>query len=393
MKTIWGVDVVKKAPLLMAVGIIIWSLLAMVNPALGAPHVGAKAWVLYDLKSGQFLDGNNQREARPPASTTKIMTAIIALEYLELDEQAQVSQIAASTPATAIGVRAGQEMQVRDLIAAALLVSANDATVVLAERVAGSEPLFCYLMNKKAFVLGAFDTSFMNSNGLPADGHLSSCHDLFLISRYALQNQTFATTVALPSTVINHPGYPQGKQINNTNRMLTFYPGAKGIKTGTTNAAGQCLVTLAKREGRQLVSVVLKSGNRYGDSASILDYGFGSFTHSNLVSQKETFKRIKVEGGEWPEAEVYPERDVRAWIPEEGMIYLEKRVSLTYRPEAPIRAADKIGTLEVYYKGELVDIVGLTVKTTIEKRPQGIWRLIKKPKIVNDANSFEVDPA
>jgi len=383
--------VVKRAPLLITAGLILWSLLAVVAPAQGTPYVGAGAWGLYDLKSGQFLDGKNYREIRPPASTTKIMTAILALEYLELDEQAQVSQIAASTPATAIGVRAGQEMTVHDLIIAALLASANDASVVLAERVAGSEPLFCYLMNKKAFVLGAVDTCFFNSNGLPAEGHLSSCHDLFMISRYALQNQIFAATVALPSALIKHPGYPQGKQINNTNRMLTYYPGAKGIKTGTTNAAGQCLVALASREERQLISVVLKSGNRYGDTTSILNYGFGSFSHDILVGRNETFKNIKIEGGEWPEAGLYPERDVRAWVSEEGMVHLEKRISLNYRPQAPIRKEDKIGSLEVYYKGELVDIVGLTVKTTIEKRPTGIWRLFKKPRIVSDTNSFGAD--
>ena len=352
--------------------------LFFVSEAAADPWISARAYSVYDLKNGQLLDGKNLRTPLPPASTTKIMTALLALEYLELDEKALVSEQAAKTPPTVIGLKTGQEMKVRDLMAAALLSSANDATVVLAERIAGSEELFAYLMNKKAFVLGAAATDFKNSNGLPADGHLSTCHDLFIISRAALKKPFFAETVAKTEEYIAHPGYPQGKLIKNTTRLLTIYPGTKGIKTGTTDLAGNCLVGLAEREGRELITVVLRAGDRYRDSTALLDYGFKSFSPTMVVDKNLPLKFLRVNNGDTAKVTIYPEREVIIWLPENGLKHLEKRIILDYRPRAPIKKGDRIGTLEVYYKGELSDEVGLKAGAQVEKVPSGIWRIIRR---------------
>jgi D-alanyl-D-alanine carboxypeptidase (penicillin-binding protein 5/6) len=343
-----------------------------------APWISARAYCVYDLKTGQLLDGKNVRTPLPPASTTKIMTALLALEYLDLEEKALISERAAQTPPTAIGLRTGQEMKVRDLLVAALLSSANDATVVLAERIAGSEELFAYLMNKKAFVLGAAVTDFKNSNGLPATGHLSSCHDLFIISRAALQNPFFAETVAKAEESIAHPGYPQGKLIKNTNRLLTTYPGTKGIKTGTTDAAGKCLVGLAEKDNRQLITVVLRAGDRYRDSTTLFDYGFTAFYPTRVIDSQDTYKFLRIDNGDAAKVALYPERDITVLLPEDGLKNLEKRTVLTYRPQAPVKKGDRIGTLEVYYKGELVDKVGLRSGATVEKLPSGIWKILRR---------------
>lgn len=360
--------------------IIISLILAIQTPfqAIAAsPYISARAYCLVDLQTGQVLHGSSHRKSMPPASTTKVMTALLALEYLDLNEWARVSPRAAKTPPSSIGLKAGQEMKVGDLLTAALLCSANDATVVLAEKIAGSEEVFAYLMNKKAFLLGATSTHFKNSNGLPAQGHTSTCLDLVIISRAALQHDFFAQTVAKTKENISHPGYPQGKSISNTNRLLAIYPGSLGIKTGTTDAAGKCLVGLAEKEGRKLVTVVLKSGDRYRDSVALLDYGFKNFKQDQIILKENPFKTLRVKDGKSMKIAVQADRDIWVWLPSDGLSRIEKKVKLDYNPCAPIKRGDKLGIIEVYYNEELVSSARLVSNREVEKKPRGIWRLFR----------------
>ncbi|NLW44686.1 MAG: D-alanyl-D-alanine carboxypeptidase [Syntrophomonadaceae bacterium] len=368
----------KRFSLIVALVIAFSGLLIYPTAVLAVPRVGAGAYGVYDLETGQFLGGKNWRNPMPPASTTKIMTALLAEEYLDLEETALVSERAARTEPTTIGLKAGQQMRVRDLLTAALLSSANDATVVLAERIAGSEELFAHLMNKKAFVLGAVSTTFKNSNGLPAEGHLSTCHDLFLISRAALQKPFFAETVAMTEAYIDHPGYPQGKLVKNTNHLLTTYPGARGVKTGTTDSAGKCLVGLAERKGRQLVTVVLRAGDRYSATRALLDYGFEDLSPTRVIDKDKPFKYLRVDEGDAAKVAVCPERDSVIWLPEDGLKEVEKKVLLDYRPRAPVNKGERIGIIRLYYQGELVDEVGLHAASQVERIPSGVWRIIKR---------------
>ncbi|MGE5422171.1 MAG: D-alanyl-D-alanine carboxypeptidase family protein [Ignavibacteriales bacterium] len=346
------------------------------KPLAAAPYIGASAYCLVDMKTGQILLNKNAMQNRPPASTTKIMTGLLALEYLDLDDTAVVSRHASLTPPSAIGLREGDEMKVRDLLTAALLRSANDACVVLAEETAGSEELFAYLMNKKAFLLGATASNFVNSNGLPAKEHTSSCYDLFLISRAALQVDWFAHTVSRPGATIQHPHYPQGKLINNTNRLLSIYPGAKGIKTGTTNAAGQCLVGLVERDKRQLISIVLGSGERYQDSIALYEQGFKKFRRTKLVDHRKPFKVLRVVGGRSAKLTVYPRHDIWVWLMEKDQTAVNKVVLLNYNPKAPIQKGDKLGTLQIYYNGDLLDNTNLIAGGNVVKSPEGIMKLL-----------------
>jgi D-alanyl-D-alanine carboxypeptidase (penicillin-binding protein 5/6) len=377
---------VKKFSLILSFIIAFSGLLIYPGTVSAVPWVGAGAYCVYDLESGQFLGGDNWRTVMPPASTTKIMTALLAEEYLDLEETALVSEQAARTLPTTIGLKAGQEMRVKDLLVAALLSSANDATVVLAERIAGSEELFAHLMNKKAFVLGAVSTTFKNSNGLPAEGHLSTCHDLFIISRAALQKPFFAETVAKTEEYIDHPGYPQGKLVKNTNRLLATYPGMKGIKTGTTDAAGKCLIGLAERNGRQLVTVVLRADDRYSATKTLFDYGFDSFSRTKVIDKDKPFKYLRVDEGHAAKVAVCPEKNSVIWLPEDGLKEVEKKVLLDYRPRAPVNKGERIGIVRVYYKGELVDEIRLEAASQVERIPSGIWRIIKRAVNENRAD-------
>lgn len=338
------------------------------------PYIGSPAYCLMDFESGQLLLGKNIYEARPVASTTKVMTAVLALEYTNDDEIATVSARAAKTPESCIGLREGQKIKIEDLLKAALIRSGNDASVVLAEYIAGSEDIFAHLMNKKAYLLGAVNTNFRNASGLPHPEHNSSCYDLAVITRYALKNPQFARLVATRETTMNHPGYPAGKTINNTNRLLQSYPGATGVKTGTTNAAGNCLIASARRDDRTLISVVLRSPDRYGDSTRLLNYGYQSLTRERVVEKNQYFKQIRVAGGKKMTVEVYPEKDVYLWLPEHQK-EVEKVVKLDYRPQAPLEEGEKLGVLEIRYLGAPVERVNLITRQAVEKEPTGVWRL------------------
>jgi len=338
-----------------------------------APYMTAQAYCLLDLTSGQVMHGKKMHEMRPVASTTKILTAVLALEYAGLAELAVISPEAANTE-SGIGLKAGDQMTVEDLLKAALLESANDASVALAEHVAGSEDLFAYLMNKKAWVLGAVRTHFTNSSGLPDKGHRSTCYDLSLITRYALRNRVFTELVGTRQAVIKQPGYPEGRKIFNTNQLLGSYDGAFGVKTGTTDAAGKCLIAAAQRGNRKLISVVLRSWDRYADSRRLLDWGFTSLTREKVVDKSNMFKVLPVLGGTSIQVTVYPSRDVYLWLPQDKA-GVEKIVSIQYRPRAPLRAGQKVGELEVRYLGVPVERVNLVAGHEVGKEPEGLMRL------------------
>lgn len=350
------------------------SVLFFTLPVQAAPHIGAAAYCLMDLDTGQVLAGQNLYQPRPVASTTKVMTAILVLEYADKYETVTISEKAARTPESAIGLEAGQELRVIDLLKAALICSANDASVALAEYIAGSEDLFAWIMNKKALILGACNTNFRNASGLPDEKHVSTCYDLAVITRYALRDQTFGEMVATRDTRMNHPGYPAGLIIKNTNRLLSIYDGAFGVKTGTTNAAGQCLIGAARRENRRLLSVVLRSWDRYADSTRLLNYGFESFIPTKVVDKTNPLKQLRVQNGKQLEVKIYPEKDVCLWLPE-SMNGLEKAVQVNYRPSAPLARGEKVGEMEVRYLGTTVARVNLVAGEDVEREPEGILRL------------------
>lgn len=245
-----------------------------IHDAAAAPALTAEAAILMDYQSGEILYCKNAYESRPPASLTKVMTTILAIEHQpDLSYTATVSPAAAATGESRLNLQTGEQITLENLLYGALLKSGNDACVAIAENVAPDEEDFVWRMNLKAQLLGCVSTTFQNTNGLPDDQHKSCAYDLAVIARYALQNDTFSQIVQTRYATVHWVGQRQC-QIKNTNRLLQFYPGAIGVKTGTTNAAGQCLIAAAKRGDHCLIAVVLKSQNRFLDAANLLDYGF-----------------------------------------------------------------------------------------------------------------------
>lgn len=345
--------------------------------AQAAPRLNSQYYCVVDRETGQPILGENAAVKRPMASTTKMMTAILAVEYAGLEEIAVVSNNADRTPEYTIGLRSGQQITVGELLKVALIRSANDAAVVLAEYVAGDEQFFAYLMSKKACLIGATNTRFQNASGLPAEDHYSTAYDLAQIGRYALTQPYIEQMVATSSTDFKHPGYQQPLTISNTNSgLLNGYPGADGIKTGTTNDAGKCLVASATRKDRGLIAVVLKSGDRQGDAIKLLNYGFLETTRQKVVDHEEVFKNLVVNNSEETTAEVVPAQDLWLWIGDKpGDI--EKRVRLNYNLDAPIKKDQVLGEMDIYMDGFMVRSVALVSQKDVSKKAWFLQRIFK----------------
>lgn len=247
------------------------------GPAPEPPVVSAPSWILYDASTGAVLNSQNSGEMRAPASVTKIMTALLALEMGDQTDMVTISARAAGTGERSIGVWAGERVSLGALLRAAMVHSANDAATAIAEHVGGSVEGFAEMMNQRARELGMIRTQFDNPHGLDATGHVTTAEDMLVLALAAMQRQDFRDIVA--AQIVVFPDAPDGTRRRGTasNLLLDTYPGAEGIKTGFTNRAGLTFVASASRDGRELYAVVMGSqGQRahLADARSLLDFGF-----------------------------------------------------------------------------------------------------------------------
>lgn len=236
------------------------------------PEITAEAAVILDFDTGTVLYGKQEQERRPPASLTKVMTGYLAAKQKELFSQyVMVSEQAAETGESSLNLKPEDVLTFEHLLYGALLKSANDACVAIAEYMAGAEDVFVENMNLQACLLGCANTHFENTNGLPDENHYASAYDLAIMTRAAMQVPEFAQIVQTQEHMVQ---WQDGRKllVHNTNRLLREYPGAIGVKTGTTNEAGQCLIAVAEKEGKRVIVVVLKSRNRFYDATVLLDY-------------------------------------------------------------------------------------------------------------------------
>jgi D-alanyl-D-alanine carboxypeptidase (penicillin-binding protein 5/6) len=246
------------------------------NFALAAtpPQVDAEAAVVMVAGDKRVLFGKQPERIMYPASTTKIMTLITALEKGNPDSTVVVSSQAASCEGSSLELKAGDRLSFWESLYGLMLVSGNDAAEAIAENVAGSVPAFVQMMNEKADKIGATRTHFSNPHGLPDPiNHFTTAYDLALITAYGMQNPAFSGIVSTRATTV-HFLNRDSMLISNTNKLLSLYADANGVKTGYTEAAGECLVAAAKRNNIQLIAVVLNSEKRWEDAAKMLDYGF-----------------------------------------------------------------------------------------------------------------------
>jgi len=286
----------RKALLAAAAFLLAAFLLLPGSPAFAAPQIGAKAAILIDAQSGQVLWEKNSSSPLPPASTGKIITAITAMDMASGETICNISSGAANVGESSVHLTPGTQYTLDDLLQGALVRSGNDACYAIGENIAGSEPLFVHWLNLKAAVLGAWSANLLNTNGLPAEGHVISAHDLALAARYAMCNQRFSEIVSLRYAKIGAGS--TARSLKNTNKLLWLDESVKGIKTGTTDDAGACLVAYMEKNNLKLISVVFDSPDRYGESSRILEYGAASYLAGQLMSVGGISAYIPVHGGE-----------------------------------------------------------------------------------------------
>lgn len=313
----------------------------------GTPTLQARAAILIDAETGQVLYAKNAHQKLPPASLTKIMTAMIVLERCRLDDTVKASQRAVNTQPSSMHLRVGEEVTVRDLLYALMLRSANDAAIALAEHTAGSVEAFAQLMNAKAQEIGATNTHFVNPHGLHHPQHHSTAYDLALITRYAMANETFREIVKTRSYIVTRSLNQEDLWMVNKAKFLQQYPYAEGVKTGYTNHAGFCFAGAASKEGRRLITVVLNSPQRETDTMALMEHGFNDWERIGLP-EGAVVGTAQVPNGEPNSVAVRLDKPLVWVVPK--MQRTRYHWKLLAEPlSAPLRAGDPAGWLVMYY--------------------------------------------
>ena len=318
------------------------------------PAIGAKGAALMDVHSGRLLWGKNEHTQLPMASTTKIMTAILAIESGRLADVVTVSKTAVRVEPSSIWLVPHEKISLMHLVYGLMLRSGNDAACAIAEHLAGSISAFAELMNQKAKELGMHNTSFKNPHGLPDPDHYTTAADLAKLSAYALRNRQFTAIVSTTRISIPWEQYATLRIWHNKNRLLQTYPGADGIKTGWTRAAGYCLVGSANRIGQRLVAVVLNSPDDWGETAALLDYGFAHYKSVVVVSPGQYVQIVPIDKG-YPQYVGAIVAQGYSWPVGIGeQLELKYLIQLEPGITAPIRAGDRLGHLAILYQGTTV---------------------------------------
>ena len=326
--------------------------------AAGAPTVDAAGAVLMEKETGTVLYEQNAHDKLEPASVTKVMTLLLVMEAIDSgslsrDDLVTVSAYAASMGGSQVYLKEGEQMTVNDLLKAVAVASGNDASVALAEHLCGSEEAFVAKMNERAAQLGMTDTCFVNCTGLPAAGHLTSAYDIALMSRELILNHPSIRDY----TTIWMDSLRGGQfQLANTNKLIRFYEGATGLKTGSTDAAGYCLSATAERDGMELIAVVLKADTsdiRFESAKSLLNYGFANYTLMD-VYPSQALPPVDVLLGEQETVQPVLSQHTRILVNRSMVNQVETQLDLCQDVEAPVEAGQTLGRMTVSAGGQVL---------------------------------------
>ena len=332
------------------------------------PSLSAESAVLIDASSNAVLCEKNARERMGMASTTKIMTALIAAERGDLSKTVSVSPLAVGVEGSSIYLYAGEKLTLKDLVSAMLLESANDAAAAIAIEIGGSIEGFCDIMNEKAADLGLCDTHFTNPHGLSDDAHYTTAYDLAVIAAEALKNDTVREIVATKKMTVT-PVEGNVRVLYNHNKMLSRYGGAIGVKTGFTKKTGRCLVSAAEREGLRLVAVTLNASDDWNDHTKLLDLGFENFCRAEIVKKGDVCHMQSLIGGSDEFVPLVAYETVYATLPKSVDAQDLVQVVETYNRHefAPTREGRIAGKVLYYLDGQLVAASPIAIAYTVEK--------------------------
>lgn len=332
--------------------------------------IPAKSCILTD-SAGNVLYEDNADQQMPPASITKIMTLLLTFEALDAgtlseDQMVTCSEYAASMGGTQIWLEPGEEMALSDIIKATAVNSANDCTMVLAETVAGSEEAFVAMMNEKAAALGMTGTHFENPTGLDADGHLSTARDIAIMSAELLKHEgvTEYTTIWMDSLRNGETG------LVNTNKLVRYYTGCTGLKTGTTDGAGSCLSATATRDGVSLIAVSMgseTSNDRFASCRTLLDYGFASYENYTPVLDDQTLAPVPALGGQSEQVSISADIPEGILIPKGMADQVKVEVTKESTVTAPVEEGTVLGNAVISLDGKVLAQIPLRAKEQVEK--------------------------
>ena len=337
-----------------------------------ALSIKAKSAVLMEPHTGKVLYESNPDEKLAPASITKIMSLLLVMEAIEnekltLNTKVSCSEHAASMGGSQIWLEVGEQMTVDELLRASVIASANDATVALAEAVSGSEEAFVSLMNKRAKELGMKNTTFKNACGLDADGHLTTGKDVAIMASVLIKHEL----IKKYSTVWMDALRDGKSELTNTNKLVRYYNGATGLKTGTTSKAGCCVAATAERDGMELVAVVMgaeNSNERFTGAKKLLDYGFANWSFAVLTPNLKDIEALPVSKGMEKQISVESQGgEVKLLLPKGKQDEITEELEINENIEAPVAVGDVIGRVKFMLDGKLIGELPLYSANSVER--------------------------
>ncbi len=335
------------------------------NQELKPPTINAQAAIVVEESTGRVLFEKNAAQKRSIASTTKIMTAIVALENADIDEEIVISKRAAGIGGSVIGLQTGQKFTLKEMLFALLMVSANDAAIAIAEHIGGTVEDFSKMMNRKAVSLGMDNSHFVSPHGLDRENQYSTAYDLAVITIEALKNPLFAEIVSTKSS------YIPGHSLYNTNELLGSCPGVDGVKTGYTGKAGRCLVTTVKRGDMRLVSVVLGSPTRTARanaSRDLINYCFNSYSMEELLKAGDLYAQVPVYRGVEGHVSLIADESVILPLSKAELEILKMNKRIPEVLNAPVYAGTDTGYIEYEVNGKVLAGSILKISKDIRKK-------------------------
>jgi D-alanyl-D-alanine carboxypeptidase (penicillin-binding protein 5/6) len=317
------------------------------------PEISAQTAIMVEANSGEVLYEKNADQKAYPASITKIITALLAVENGSLDKKVKVSANAAGVEGSSIYLESGEAIPLRDLVYGLMLRSGNDAAIAISEAVGGSTDRFVIMMNKRARELGAFNTNFMNPNGLHNPEHYTTARDMALIAAAAMKNPEFKKVAGAKSWVSNR-GEGKYNYFYNKNKVVYQYSGGNGIKIGYTKAAGRTLVASSERDGMELICVVMNAPDWFNDTYKLMDHAFSQYETAQILAAQRPIKAVRIWGGSKEFALIGSREEIRCPIRKGA----ENNVSVEYvlpdRQKTPISRWQEAGYLKVYVNGKFL---------------------------------------
>ncbi len=342
----------------------------------------SKAAAFVEMNTGRVLYQQNAHQRLPMASTTKIMTALVALENGDLESLVKVSETAQGVEGSSMYLKEGDVLTLNDLIIGLMFFSANDGAVAIAEHVSGSVEGFIELMNKQALDLNCVNTKFHNPNGLPDDEHYTTAYDLAIIAAYALKNEKFREIVNSAKAEITLNGNEM--TIYNKNKFLNLYDYAIGIKTGYTKAAGRCFVSAAQKNGMVICGVLLNSGDIFGESEAILEQCYKKYSMETVLTKGQYLCSIPVSGGEETTFEVQVPEDIAVPLTDTEKESIEIKSDFIESLNAPVHYQRQIGNIQILLDGKVIAEKIIYTEYTIGEKIPLVDRFKEKYKIIID---------